>query len=283
MLNGASHVVRLARPVCGVVLSACLWISPLRAAEVCGLTEPCHVSDGFYRTSPPAMWDGQSAVPTAFFLHGYEGSAAQEMADEGLRRAFSDLGILLIFPDGGPPDYWMHEPPTKRSRNETHFLRTVLADVKRRWPVESSSLWIAGFSNGAFMVWKLACYGRGEFRAYVALSGAFLEPLPKTCRAGPVNLLQFHGLTDEMVPLEGRAIPGNFTQGDTFESFAVLRRVDRCRRDPDRYEAVGPFTVRRWDANCATGKRLAMAVHAGAHEMPEGWVELAWKWARSLP
>ena len=274
---------RLKRFRCGVALCAAMWISPLHSADNCGVTEPCHVEGGFYRTSPPLNWDGMSALPTAFFLHGYEGSAAQEMDDAGLRRAFSDLGILLIFPNGDAPDYWMHEPPTKESRDEISFIRTVLADVRRRWPVKSHSLWVAGFSNGGFMVWKLACDGQSEFQAYVAISGAFLEPLPKTCDGAPVNLLQVHGLSDEMVPLEGRAVPDGFTQGDLFASFAVLRQLDQCRRDPDHYEAIGPFAVRRWDENCATGKRIAMALHAGAHEMLEGWVELAWTWTRTLP
>jgi polyhydroxybutyrate depolymerase len=216
------------------------------------------------------------------FFHGYQGSAAEEMANKGLRRAFSDLGILLIFPDSGPPGFWMHETQTKGGRDEIGYTRTVLADVKRRWPVDERHLWVAGFSDGGFMVWKLACHGRGEFRAYVALSGAFLEPLPKTCEGGPVNMLEFHGLTDEMVPMEGRSIGGVFTQGDVFASFAVMRALNHCRRDPDHYEVRGPFAVRRWDETCTTGKRLAMAVHPGGHEMLEGWVELAWDWTKSL-
>lgn len=268
---------------CVYILAACLFCSPAPAVELCGVAEPCHVTGGFYRTSPPAGWDGESALPTVLFFHGYKGSAAQEMADNGLRRAFSDLGLLIVFPDSGPPGYWMHETHTKDARDEVGFTRTVLADVKRRWPVDDRLLWVAGFSDGGFMVWKLACHGRGEFRAYVAVSGAFVEPLPKKCEGGPVNLLAFHGLTDEMVPMEGRSIKGLFTQGDVFASFAVMRKLDSCRRDPDHYETRGPFAVRRWDETCATGKRLAMAVHPGGHEMLEGWVELAWDWTKTLP
>jgi polyhydroxybutyrate depolymerase len=264
-------------------LVGCLASGALSAAETCGIDEPCQISGGFYRTSPPAGWDGKSALPTVLFFHGYQGSAAEEMTNKGLRRAFSDLGLLLIFPDSGPPGFWMHETQTPGARDEIEYTRTVLADVKRRWPVDERHVWVAGFSDGGFMVWNLACHGRGEFRAYVALSGAFLEPLPRTCEGGPVNLLQFHGLTDEMVPMEGRSIGGVFTQGDVFASFSVLRDLDRCRRDPDHYEVRGPFAVRRWDETCTTGKRLAMAVHSGGHEMLEGWVELAWEWTKSSP
>jgi polyhydroxybutyrate depolymerase len=219
----------------------------------------------------------------AVFLHGYLGSSADEMADNGLRRAFSDLGVLLVFPDGSPPDYWIHRPRAVDSRDEIAFLRAVLVDVRRRWPVDEPLVWVAGFSNGGFMVWDLACNGAGDFLAYVALSGAFLEPLPHECLGGPVNLLEFHGLTDEMVPIEGREVADNFVQGDLFASFAALRALDKCRRDPDEYQTRGPFALRMWSRNCASGKRIAMAIHSGSHEMLEGWVELAWDWVRMLP
>ncbi|MFO1150742.1 MAG: hypothetical protein U1E62_20385 [Alsobacter sp.] len=259
----------------------CIALRPSMAAEACGVEAPCQVQGGLYRTSPPAKWDGRSILPTVLFFHGYQGSAAEGMENIGLRRAFSDLGILLVFPDSGPPGSWMHDTHDAGARDEIEYTRTVIGDLKSRWPVDGDHLWVAGFSDGGFMVWKLACHGRGEFRAYVALSGAFVEPLPQQCEGGPVNLLEFHGLTDEMVPMEGRSIQGVFTQGDVFESFAVLRKLDHCRRDPDRYEVRGPFAVRQWETSCATGKRLAMAIHSGGHEMLEGWVELAWEWTKA--
>jgi polyhydroxybutyrate depolymerase len=169
------------------------------AAEICGLVAPCLVSNGYYRVSPPIEWDGKKPLPVAFFYHGYLGSAADEMANQGLRRAFSDAGILLVFPEGGAPDYWIHRPRNESARDEIAYTRTVLADVRHRWPVDEPLVRAAGFSNGGFMIWDLACNGEGEFLAYVALSGAFLEPLPANCSGGPVNLLGFHGLTDEIV------------------------------------------------------------------------------------
>ena len=127
---------------------------------------------------------------------------------------------------------------------------------------------------------------------YVALSGAFVEPIPGTCPAGPVNLLHFHGLVDDMVPIEGRVVgrfeqgdgreAGPFTQSDIFASFAALREVDECRRDADHYEANGSLILRYWDASCRSGRRLGMALHPGGHEMPQNWFDVAWDWIRSL-
>jgi polyhydroxybutyrate depolymerase len=215
------------------------------------------------------------------FFHGYRGSAADEMDNAGLRQAFSDLGILLVVADAGPSGTW-NVANRRDGRDNLAYTQAVLSDVRRRWPVDEAHVWASGFSEGAFMVWNLACNSRGEFSAYVALSGAFIEPLPAECPGGPVNLLSFHGLTDEVVPIEGRKV-GPFVQGDLFQSFAVLRRIDGCRRNPDTFAVRGPFVVRAWDKSCGSGKRIAMAIHRGGHEMLDGWVELAWDWIRNLP
>jgi hypothetical protein len=75
----------------------------------------------------------------------------------------------------------------------------------------------------------------------------------------------------------------HFIQGDLFASFAILRAINRCRRDPDWYQSRGRFVLRAWNENCVSRKRIAMAIDTGGHEMLEGWVELAWDWVRTLP
>jgi len=260
------------------------------AAGFCGVDQPCVISSGSYRVSVPASWDTHSSLPVAMFFHGLGGSAEEGMANRGLRRAFSDLGILLVFMDGGPPHAWIHIG-ARQARDEIGYTREVLADVRRRWPVQEAYVWVAGFSSGAFMVWQLACAGDLRVAGFVAISGAFLDPIPQTCPTGPVNLLEIHGLTDEMVPLEGRHIvsinqgdgqAGPFTLGDLFESFGALRGINGCRANPDHFETLGPFVMRSWDATCTSHRRLTMALHNGGHELLEGWVELSWDWIKNL-
>lgn len=266
-----------------VLLAASLLAAADAQADdaACGLELPCSVATGTYRAAPPPGWDGRKALPTAFFFHGHGGSAADEMANAGLRAAFAGAGVLLVVPDG-VDGRWSHGALRPGGRDDFGFFDQVLADVRRRWPVDEARLWASGFSSGAFVVWDIACR-KGGFRAYVPIAGAFLGPIPASCPAGPVDLLQVHGLTDGTVPIEGRWLRQGLKQADLFASFALLRETDGCRPNADRYEQSGELTLRIWGASCSSGRILAMALHPGGHELPEGWFELAWQWVQSLP
>lgn len=251
-------------------------------ARTCGVEAPCIIPGGQYRAAPPPGWDGRSPLPTAIFFHGARGSATEGMEDAALRDEFAHAGVLLILPDGLDGG-WAFRGGSRAGRDDMAFTANLLADTRRRWPVDERLLFAAGFSIGGSMVWQLACQA-GGFPAYVAVSGDFWEPYPQDCPSGPASLLHFHGLTDATFPLEGRSLRnGSFVQGNLFTGFALLRDQAGCRRHPDAMEAVGGFTLRSWNASCTSGRRLAMALHPGGHSLPEGWVGLAMDWLRALP
>jgi polyhydroxybutyrate depolymerase len=272
-----------------ILLGLCLaWLAGFGGGAAgqsrCGIEAGCAVRNGIYRVSPPAGWDGRSPLPAVLFFHGYGGSAEAVMADADLRRSFSDLGILLAVADSGPRRDWVATGSTL-PRDDVAYARDVLDDLGRRWPLREGGTWVAGFSAGGFMVWRLACQLRLPVAGYVAIAGTFLEPPPRWCPGGTVNFIHVHGLADNVVPLEGRFVPrydqgpgkaGPFTEADLFASFAVLRQVNGCHRSPDSYATAGAMTVREW--TCRGGKRLAMALHSGGHVMPEGWPAFAWGW-----
>ena len=200
------------------------------------------------------------------------------MNDAALREPFSRAGILLVLPNG-PGRTWHVPGSPGPARDDRTFVHAVVQDVVARWAIPNDRIWIGGMSQGAAMVWDLACRV-GGFSAYVAIAGDFWAPLPERCDAGPVDLLQIHGLTDAVFPLEGRAIAGA-QQGDLFAGLAVMRQLDGCRSDPDRAESHGRFVVRDW-TTCSTAAQMRLMLHTGGHEIPPGWFEVAWPWVRRV-
>ncbi|HEX3348500.1 MAG TPA: hypothetical protein VHS58_10425 [Acetobacteraceae bacterium] len=243
-------------------------------AETCGVNAPCAVAGGTYRVSPP---DGPIRG-AALFLHGYGSSGNEMMQDDAFRAAFRPTGVLLVLPNG-PGRAWHVAGEPGVAGNDRSFVAAVADDVAQRWQVDRPKMWVGGFSVGASEVWDLACHG-GGFADYVAISGQFWDPLPAGCDGPPVDLLQIHGLTDDVFPLEGRAI-GRAQQGDLFASLGVLRALDQCRSNPDAMTAEGMFVLRLW-TSCRSGKQIGLVLHPGGHEMPKGWVPIAFAWARSL-
>lgn len=258
------------------MLAALLALVPgLAAAATPKIVE---IAGGTYQVSVPEAWDGATALPMAFYLHGYRGSAAAVMANTGLRARFDEAGILLVVPDGAG-NSWSHQGSPSRNRDDVAFLEAVREDVAARYPVEPRLSWATGFSQGSSMVWDLACSRPESFAAFVGFSGAFWDPAPERCVA-PVNLLHVHGFSDPVVPLEGRAIRETFHQGDVFAGLAKLRELDGCRTNPTDFSTVGDLQCRSWN-QCTSGKGLEFCMHPGGHMLPEGWFDLAWGWVKA--
>ena len=131
------------------------------------------------------------------------------------------------------------------------------------------------------MAWDIACYRGDQYTAFFPVAGAFWQPLPQRCSAGPVNLRHIHGLSDTVVPIHGRAIAGRFHQGDVYEAMALLREDDGCPTKPTRIEQQNGLSCEVWD-QCTSGKELQLCLHDGGHMLPSGWAPDAIHWAETL-
>ena len=149
--------------------------------------------NGTYRAAPPPGWDGTASLPLVLYLHGYGDSSGEVMANASLLAAVASTGALLVVPDGVAGS-WAHVGSPSQARDDIAFLRGVVADAKRRWPVDKTKVIAAGFSQGASMVWDLACHAADDFAAFLPIAGGFWLPYPERCESGPVNLRHIHGL-----------------------------------------------------------------------------------------
>lgn len=252
---------------------------PALAQPCGGTTTPCVVDGGSYQVRKPGGEDGAEPMPLLLFLHGYRGSAAAVLSDPAIAPVAARAGMLLVAPEGRNAT-WSHVGSPSRARDDVAFLRAVVADVKRRWPVDPRLVVAAGFSQGGSMVWDLACYGAAGFTAFLPFSGGFWEPLPTSCPAGPVNLRHVHGTADPVVPMTGRTIRNVFRQGDVLRGMAVWRRVDRCHEHPDRTDRAEGLTCETW-SSCAEGT-LQLCLYPGGHDMEAAWLVEGLAWARGL-
>jgi polyhydroxybutyrate depolymerase len=258
----------------GLILAAAAL--PARAAADDLLALP----GGTYRAEAPAGWDGKSALPLVLYLHGYGQSSAEVMADRALVAAVTGAGALLVVPDG-MAHAWSFTGAPGHARDDIAFLRAVVADAERRWPVDPGHVVAAGFSIGGSMVWELACHAPQGFTAFLPVSGAFWLPYPEHCEGGPITLRHVHGLSDATVPMAGRVIRGTFRQGDVRRGFDILRRTDACSAAPDRRTEIAGLACEIW-SSCAGGRELQLCLHSGDHEIRPEWLRSGLDWALHL-
>jgi polyhydroxybutyrate depolymerase len=269
-----------------VTLAACsLWIfaSAASAEPACDSSNRCMVQNGYYLARVPSGWDGRTPLPTAVFFHGYQGSAEGVMSDAGLARAMSDLGVLLVAPNGNNTN-WSFPGKIQPGRDDFAFVSAVLDDVEKRWPIDHARLFATGFSVGGSMAWNVACQMKGRFAAYAPVAGAFWDPLPTECPGAPFSLRHVHGLADGTVPMKGRMIGGGrFKQGDVLESMRRLRGFDGCPEEPSSQQTTGNMTCSTWSAKaCSSGRELVLCLHPGEHEIEPGWVADGYRWVDAL-
>lgn len=249
------------------------------------------VEGGTYRAHIPASWDGRSHLPLLMFFHGYGQNGGLVMDNKALNRLANEQGVLVIAPDGQEMTgddgrkrtRWSFQgaPMRDQLRNDDVFVAGVLADAKRRWPVDEARVWASGFSIGGSMTWHLACFSGHLFTAYMPIAGAFWRPHPQSCPSGPVNLLHVHGTSDKVVPMTGRAIREIYHQGDVMEGIAFWRDQDGCPAEPSSVTEVADLRCEAW-RGCSSGRQVELCLHPGGHKIPTDFLPMAIAWAEGL-
>lgn len=209
------------------------------------------------------------------FLHGYGGRGGDIVQDPAVTGTANRMGWLVVAPDGVNRS-WAHVGSPSSARDDLAFVASVRADVERRWPVDETHVVAGGFSQGASMVWDLACHTPGGYTAFVPFSGAFWEPLPGGC-AAPVNLRQVHGTADTTVPMTGRTLFGRSRQGDVRKGLDILLRAGACTA-PVTKDTRDGLDCTDW-TGCAGGHDIQLCTHGGGHEMDAAWVADSLRWA----
>ncbi len=269
----------------GARMGVAVLLVPLLAAAVAGLgtasaeapCDPCRLAGGgSFRVQAPPDWDGHAKLPVLMFLHGYTHDGADVLADTDVTGPAGTLGFLLVAPDG-LNGTWSHQGSPSDARDDRLFLHGVLAEVKRRWPVDARLIVLGGFSQGASMVWDMACFAPLGFAAFLPFSGGFWERMPTACTA-PVNLRHVHGTADTMVPMAGRVVLEHWRQADIGRGFAIWRETDHCTTPPELHVHSAGLECEVW--TCHTRHTLELCLHPGGHEMDAGWLEDGLRWAR---
>ena len=153
-----------------------------------------------------AVADGKR-VPLVVMLHGSGGSGEKFLAISGWREKADAEGFVAAFPTGAlyfvtkdgrnrwstkwndfglvddvdvtrrPPDYPVSAP---WPANDTGFLRSLIADVKRGLRIDSKRVFLSGFSNGGGMCARVGIEMSDVFAAVGCNAGGLDAVHPTT-------------------------------------------------------------------------------------------------------
>jgi polyhydroxybutyrate depolymerase len=254
-----------------------------RQAEACAPMEACLFADGAeYRVYPPPTWDGKTPIGAFIFVHGHRANAAGMLAYKELSDTVHALGFMLVAPQGLGDSWSTPGSPGEGKRDELRFITAMLDDLEKRFPIDRKRLVASGFSQGASVVWEIACKGDGRFVAFLPVAGVWWQPMPTECTAPKRPLLHIHGVNDPVMPMGGRNLRDRWKQGDVTQAVATMRVNNGCdingrRRMEQRGELACVF-----EDSCASGKPVAVCLHPGDHHTNPVWFTQVRDWLEGV-
>ncbi len=87
-------------------------------------------------------------APVIFLLHGYSGNYKQWDGIMNAQKYADEYGFIIVCPDGLYNSWYLNSPINKQWQYESFFFDELYPDVIKRYPVDTSKVFISGLSMG---------------------------------------------------------------------------------------------------------------------------------------
>ncbi len=174
------------------------------------LTSPDGRARSFLLEAPASALDGRPA-PLVVLFHGVFADAETILAVTRFAEKARAEGFLLAAGDGVERSWnagLCCDPAREQGVDDVGFARALVARVEEEYCVDPERVYATGFSNGAAMVFRLACEASDLFAAFAPVAGGLaVDCSPERSRP----ILVVNGREDPIVPFAvGEAGFGRF-------------------------------------------------------------------------
>jgi len=223
-------------------------------------------------------------LPVLVVLHGAGGNALKAEAATDLSDYARQHDFIVVYPNGTQAAdiegqlAWNAGgccgAPKRTQVDDVGFIQAVLDDVQRSYAVDTSRIYLAGFSNGGMMSYRLSCELGDRIAGIAVVSGAYNVA---SCESdATTDVLIVHGTGDMTVPYAGgpsnertAARFGQWTNKSVADAAKVWIARDDCDDSPDS-ETQG-VTTRAVYEDCADDSTLeVISIKNGQHVWPLG-------------
>jgi polyhydroxybutyrate depolymerase len=216
--------------------------------------------------------------PLLLMLHG-TGSSAQRMPGQtGLDAAADERGLIVAYPDG--TGWWPLQETWHTGRccgyalenrvQDVRFIRELIQALRAELDVDSTRIYVAGFSDGGMMTFRLACDLASDIAAVAVVAGRMPDV---RCRpARPVPVVAIGGNDDEELRDDHARYthPGSYPYAFSMEaSVAYWAGIDQCDAVPER-TPVGRHWEDRYRHCRDSSDVILYTVTGGRHAWPGG-------------
>lgn len=151
----------------------------------------------------PASFDGKTPLPLFLVLQALSGDAAGTRSWFPLEPLAESKGFLVCYPNGtvdangwrfwNGPDFLSFSNP---DMDDSGYLRAVIEEIQRRFPVDPKRIYLIGVSSGGAMSHRFACEQADLIAGIASISGRTYYDPNSVRPSQPVHVLQIDGSND---------------------------------------------------------------------------------------
>lgn len=249
----------------------------------------------------PPSYNGSEAVPLVIVLHGgtdfilknplwffrsswmdnYTGFSAKA-DEEGFIVVYPNAKLLLQVPAYGfDPEYspaWIY-----KFIDDVGFIHDLIDKMEQEYTINSSRIYVAGFSIGGVMSYSLGAYLSDTFAAIAPVAATigyrgseddpfYYIPTP----TNPVSVIAFHGTNDSSdIPYNGSLFSISVN-----ESISFWVEHNGCNHIPEINTSASGKIIRRTYTNWKNGTEVLLYTTVGGDHW---WPGNHWNFALSAP
>lgn len=226
----------------------------------------------------PSRYSDRTQTPLVLNLHGSESTAAAQESFTGMNATSDKDGFIVAYPQaaiavGTGFDWNIPGQPLlggsiapANAPNDVAFLQQSIDVLEAGLCVDTTGIYVTGFSGGARMASQLGCDLSTVVAAIAPVSGL---RFPSPCTATrPVPVIAFHGTADPVDPYDGN--------GHAYWTYSVQTAAQHwaafegCMATPAVSQAQSEIRLSTY-AGCKGGADVSLYTIVGeGHEWPGG-------------
>ena len=141
-------------------------------------------------------------APLLLVFHGGGGHDYNMPRFTGFDRLADSRRFIVAYPES-VNTHWNDTRALSRA-DDVAFVRALIADLERSYPVDPARVYATGISNGGFFSQRLACDLSPQIAAVASVAATMPETLVPVCHpSNPVSILFVQGTNDPLVHIEG--------------------------------------------------------------------------------
>jgi polyhydroxybutyrate depolymerase len=141
-------------------------------------------------------------TPLLLVFHGGGGHDYNMPRFTGFDRLAGSRGFIVAYPES-VNTHWNDTRALSRA-DDVAFVRALITDLERSYPVDPARVYATGISNGGFFSQRLACELSAQIAAVASVAATMPETLVPVCHpSNPVSILFMQGTADPLVHIEG--------------------------------------------------------------------------------